>query len=122
MTASILLDLTTIQNLVELDDGGHELLTEMIAIFRDDTPRRIRDILIAVEQGNAEELSRAGHALKGGSGALGAYAMKNLAADLEVLGREGSTDAGQDLPQRLETVFRATLEALEAYLANLQAG
>lgn len=121
MTASNLLDLTTIQNLVELDDGGYGLLSEMIAIFRDDTPRRIRDILTAVEQGKAEELSRAGHALKGGAGALGAHAMKNLAADLEVLGREGSTDAGQDLPQRMEALFRATLDALEAYLADLQA-
>ena len=34
MSASDLLDMTTIQNLVELDDGGHGLLSEMIEIFR----------------------------------------------------------------------------------------
>ncbi len=119
MSTSDLLDLTTLQNLVELDDGGHELLSEMIGIFREDTPRRIRDILAAIAQGNAEELSRTGHALKGGSGALGAEAMRNLAAGLEALGRSGSTDAGADLPQRLESLFQASLAALEAYIANL---
>ncbi|MDR3683036.1 MAG: Hpt domain-containing protein [Geothrix sp.] len=119
MTASDLLDLTTLQNLVDLDDGGHELLSEMIAIFRDDTPRRIQDILGAIARGNAEELSRAGHALKGGAGALGAEAMRRLAAGLEALGRGGSTEADGDLPERLEALFQASLAALDAYVANL---
>ena len=120
MTPSDLLDLATLQNLVELDDGGHGLLSEMIDIFRDDTPRRIQDILTAASQGNAGELSRAGHALKGGSGALGAHALRILASDLEALGRSGSADAGPDLPARLETTFQATLSALEAYVRQLQ--
>jgi HPt (histidine-containing phosphotransfer) domain-containing protein len=120
MTASNLLDLTTLQNLVDLDDGGHGLLSEMITIFREDTPRRIRDILRAAAQGNAMELSHAAHALKGGSGALGADAMRKQSADLEALGRNGSTDAGPDLAERLEATFQASLAALEAYVARLQ--
>jgi HPt (histidine-containing phosphotransfer) domain-containing protein len=120
MTPSNLLDLTTLQNLVELDDGGPGLLSEMIAIFRDDTPRRIQDILAAAAKGNAEELSRASHALKGGAGALGAEAMRVLASDLETLGRGGSADAGPDLSARLETTFQASLAALEAYVGHLQ--
>ncbi len=120
MSTPDLLDMTTLQNLVELDDGGHGLLSEMIAIFREDTPHRLQDILAAIAQRNAEELSRAGHALKGGSGALGANALRALAADLEALGREGSTSAGQDLPARLEGTFQATLAALEAYVETLK--
>jgi HPt (histidine-containing phosphotransfer) domain-containing protein len=119
MTASDLLDLATLQNLVELDEGGHELLSEMIAIFREDTPRRIRDILSAIAKGDANDLSRTGHALKGGAGALGASAIRHLAAQLEALGRDGSTDAGADLPERLEALFQATLVALDAYVAGL---
>ncbi|NWJ41116.1 MAG: Hpt domain-containing protein [Geothrix sp.] len=120
MSASDLLDMTTIQNLVELDDGGHGLLSEMVAIFREDTPRRIQDILTAIAEGNAEELSRAGHALKGGSGALGANALRTLAAELEALGREGSSSAGPDLPGRLEGTFLASLAALEAIVEGLK--
>jgi len=120
MNTSDLLDLATLQNLVDLDDGGSGLLAEMIQIFREDTPRRISDIVKAAEAGQAEELSRAGHALKGGAGALGAKAMRYLAADLEALGRSGSADAGADLAARLEATFQASLEALEAYLAELK--
>jgi HPt (histidine-containing phosphotransfer) domain-containing protein len=119
MTAADLLDLTTLQNLVELDDGGHGLLSEMIAIFREDTPRRIQDILTAAGDGNAEDLSRAGHALKGGAGALGANAMRSLASELEALGRRGSTDVGTDLAERLNGTFLASLAALEAYVAKI---
>jgi signal transduction histidine kinase/CheY-like chemotaxis protein/HPt (histidine-containing phosphotransfer) domain-containing protein len=116
-----LLDAMTLQNLVDLDDGGSGLLCEMITIFREDTPRRIQDILVAAAKGNALEFSHAGHALKGGAGALGAEAMRCLAADVESLGRSGSADAGPDLAQRLEHTFQATLVALEAYAATLPA-
>jgi HPt (histidine-containing phosphotransfer) domain-containing protein len=120
MSPSDHLDLTTLRNLVDLDDGGHGLISEMIDIFREDTPRRLQDILTAAAQGNAEELSRAGHALKGGAGALGAKTLRDLAADLEALGRGGFSDAGADLSVRLESTFQASLAALEAYVAELQ--
>lgn len=114
-----LLDAMTLQNLVDLDDGASGLLSEMIGIFREDTPRRIQDILTAAAKGNALEFSHAGHALKGGAGALGAEAMRRLASDLEALGRSGSVEAGPDLANRLEHTFQASLVALEAYLATL---
>lgn len=120
MTPVKLLDPTTLQNLVDLDDGGTGLLREMIGIFRDDTPRRLRDILAAIAAGNAEALSHSAHALKGGAGALGAEAMRAVGAELERLGREGSVDAGADLPERLQALFSASLEALEAFAAQLE--
>ena len=121
MPPSDLLDLLTLRNLVELDDGSHGLISEMIGIFREDTPRRIQDILTAAAQGNAEELSRAGHALKGGAGALGAEAMRNLAADLEALGRSGSAAVDPNLAEQLEATFQASLTALEAFVREGEA-
>ncbi|WP_306590668.1 Hpt domain-containing protein [Geothrix sp. 21YS21S-4] len=120
MVPSDLLDPVTLQNLVDLDDGGPGLLSEMLAIFREDTPRRIHDILQAIQQGDFDGLSRAGHALKGGAGALGAKALRGLAADLEHLGRTGSVDGGSDLPLHLEATFQASLAALEAYVAGME--
>jgi HPt (histidine-containing phosphotransfer) domain-containing protein len=119
MAPSDLLDLTTLQNLVDLDDGKDGLLKEMIEIFRDDTPRRLQAILEAAAKGNVDEFSRTAHALKGGSGALGARSLRNLSAELEALGRDGSVDAGADLETRLWNLFRETLAALEAYAATL---
>lgn len=115
-----LLDMATLRNLVELDDGGTGLLSEMIQIFREDTPRRIQNILAAAAAGNAIELSHAGHALKGGAGALGASGMRQFAAEIETLGRDGSLVANPELPQRLEDLFQASLRALEAYAAKVQ--
>ncbi|WLT31832.1 PAS domain S-box protein [Geothrix sp. PMB-07] len=115
-----MLDHATLQNLVELDDGGSGLLSELIEIFREDTPRRIHDILAAAAKGDALEFSHAGHALKGGAGALGAAAMRRYAADIEALGRSGSVEAGPDLQADLERLFLDSLAALEAYAAKLR--
>ena len=116
MPPSDLLDLTTLQNLVDLDDGGFGLLAEMAAIFRDDTPRRLRDIRMALEDGDAEALSRSAHALKGGAGAIGARVLRAQAADLETLGRGGSADTPEGAAETLETAFREALVALEDYI------
>lgn len=116
MTSADLLDLTTLQNLVDLDDGGFGLLAEMTAIFRDDTPRRLRDIRMALEDGDAEALSRSAHALKGGAGAIGARVLRAQAADLEALGRGGSAEAPEGTAETLETVFREALAALDIYV------
>lgn len=116
MASPDLLDLTTLQNLVELDDGGHGLILEMIGIFREDTGGRIDDILAAADSQDPEAFSRAAHALKGGAGAMGAKTLRSLAADLEALGRNDSVEAGPDLRARLEAVFLASLAALEAYV------
>lgn len=116
MASSDLLDLITLQNLVDLDDGHFGLISEMIGIFRDDTPGRIEGILEAAARMDVEDFSRAAHALKGGAGALGAKALRAMAADLENLGRGGSVDAGEDLAARLQACFRASLAALGAYV------
>ncbi len=116
MTNSDLLDATTLRNLVELDDGSYGLMKEMIALFREDTPHRIQDILAAASQRDAEALSRSAHALKGGAGTLGARALRALAADLESMAKDGSADAGEDLPHRLEAAFQAALSALETFV------
>lgn len=116
MPSSDLLDLTTLQNLVDLDDGGFGLVAEMTVIFRDDTPRRLRDILLALETGEAEALSRSAHALKGGAGAIGAKALRALAAELEALGRSGSAHAPEGTAEALEATFQAAVAALEDYV------
>jgi HPt (histidine-containing phosphotransfer) domain-containing protein len=121
MPPSDQLDLTTLQNLVELDDGGFGLVAEMTALFQDDTPRRLRDIYTALADQDAEGLSRAAHALKGGAGAIGARVLRLLAADLEVLGRGGSAAAPPDTRATLDTAFQEAVAALEAYVRQGEA-
>ncbi len=102
MPSNDALDLTTLQNLVDLDDGEFGLVAEMRDIFRDDTPHRLVDIRKALAAQDAEALSRAAHALKGGAGAMGARALHAQAAELEALARGGSLAGVEDVWQVLE--------------------
>ncbi|HEX9080824.1 MAG TPA: Hpt domain-containing protein [Holophagaceae bacterium] len=116
MPSTDLLDLPTLQNLVDLDDGSTGLVAEMTALFREDTPRRIQELRQALALADADGFSRAAHALKGGAGAIGARLLRSQAAELEALGRGGSTQVPAGALEQLETTFQESLDALEAYI------
>lgn len=118
MASTDLLDLPTLQNLVDLDDGSTGLVAEMTDLFREDTPRRIQEIRSALSAADAEAFSRAAHALKGGAGAIGARALRTEAAELEALGRNGSVEVPDPTLGTLESLFQASLAALEAYVQD----
>ena len=118
MASTDLLDLPTLRNLVDLDDGSTSLVAEMTALFREDSPRRIREIRAALQDGAAEAASRTAHALKGGAGAIGAKALRALAAELEVLTRDPAATVPEATLEQLEATFQATLQALEDYIRS----
>lgn len=116
MASTDLLDLPTLRNLVDLDDGSTSLVAEMVALFREDSPRRIREIRTALQTGATETASRTAHALKGGAGAIGAKALRALAADLEALAGDPARAVPEAALDQLEATFQATLRALEDYI------
>jgi CheY-like chemotaxis protein len=63
--------------------GGRSLVEELAAIFVADARRRLSDLLAAIRAGDAPDLRRAAHALKGASGNVGATRLCELAASLE---------------------------------------
>ena len=68
--------------------GGDEaLLSELVAIFRQDLPAYIKEIKTAIDQGDDAELARAAHTLKGSLGTLGFAAAQALTLDLETMGQ-----------------------------------
>lgn len=116
MASTDLLDLPTLRNLVDLDDGSTSLVAEMTALFREDSPRRIREIRTALQAGAREAASRTAHALKGGAGAIGAKALRAQAAELEALANDPAATVPDAALDQLETTFQATLQALEDYI------
>jgi two-component system sensor histidine kinase/response regulator len=67
--------------------GDRELLREVVALFRGDTPTRLRRIERALQRRDGEALRSAAHALKGAIATVGAGAGRALVAELESLGR-----------------------------------
>ena len=67
--------------------GDRELLKEIVALFRSDSPKSLRAIKRAIDKGDNEALALAAHALKGSIATIGGQEGRRLAAELERLGR-----------------------------------
>jgi HPt (histidine-containing phosphotransfer) domain-containing protein len=108
------LDPEAIENLraINPDDGG-EFLRELIDIFLADTPKHLADLEAAIAVGQAENLTRAAHSIKGSSGNFGATGLATLARDMESLGKAADfSGAGQAMPA-LRAEFLRLHPALE---------
>jgi HPt (histidine-containing phosphotransfer) domain-containing protein len=89
-----ILDESKLQQLLDLDDGKAGLLREMTALFKAETPRRLKAILAGIEAESASTVMEAAHALKGASGLMGAELVFAQARDVELKAKTG------DLPPR----------------------
>jgi CheY-like chemotaxis protein len=90
--------------------GDARLLRELIALYRVESPSLRRAVRKAAAAGNADELRRAAHALKGALGTLGATRAFDAAAALEQAARSEST--GSSEVDRLEREMIALDRAL----------
>jgi len=92
-----------------------EVVREVVHAFIDSTPEIIERVVLAAEGEDHLEVSQAAHRLKGGCLAVGAGLLNDLAAELEVLGREQSDgERLRETAARLETAWKATRSALRA--------
>jgi two-component system, sensor histidine kinase and response regulator len=82
--------------------GDRELLGQVIAIFRGDTPAALRRMRKALEKHDAEALGHAAHAMKGAIATVGSSAGRAAAAELEQMARANRLDAAQGTLTRLE--------------------
>jgi len=71
------------------EEGGPDILTELIDIFVEDTPERLGELEGAVESDDAHGIEVAAHTLKSSCAQLGAAHLSELCRQMEVLGREG---------------------------------
>jgi HPt (histidine-containing phosphotransfer) domain-containing protein len=91
---------------------GDRFLTELIDIFLQDTPLRIKELSEAVSAGDAAVAMRAAHSIKGSAGNFGATAFARLAFECEIAAKAGSlTEVAKKLPT-LEATFAAVRSAL----------
>jgi HPt (histidine-containing phosphotransfer) domain-containing protein len=97
--------------------GEEDTVARLIALFLRETPARVADSRAALESGDAPSLERAAHALKGSAGTLGAYALRDLCAQLEDLADSGTVEGAAEVVDALAAAFeraRLVLEELRA--------
>ncbi|MFC4973110.1 PAS-domain containing protein [Halomonas beimenensis] len=95
-------------------DGNRELLDEMVEMFLEEAPRLMTEIDAALAAGEARDLRRAAHTLKGSARVVGGLAAGEAAQHLEALAKAGDLaragEARDTLAERLDELTPA-LEA-----------
>jgi HPt (histidine-containing phosphotransfer) domain-containing protein len=103
----------------ELQVPGLEgLLAELIGLFSEEAPRNLDRMRAALCSGNAAELARVAHALKGSAATLGARTMVATCLELETGGHAGRTVELAPALARLEAQTDEVVRALAALAAG----
>jgi CheY-like chemotaxis protein len=117
------LDSTVLAELRQFQgEGEPDIVQELAEAFQLETPPLLETLRQAVATGQAEQLKRAAHNLKGSSNNLGALKMAALSAELEAIGRQGTVEGTAELIICLEREYERVCQALVAKEAGVKGG
>ena len=100
--------------LLERVGGDREFLSELVSLFREDSPKQLERIRTAVEIGDSSEVQRGAHSLRGTLANLAARPAADLAAEIEHAGKSEDLLRAQAAFQNLKRELPRVLEALGA--------
>ena len=83
-------------------DGDTELLRELVEEFIEEIPKQMADLRDVLAEGDADQVERKAHSLKGAVGNFGAVTVFDLAYELENRGREHRLDGADAVLDQLE--------------------
>jgi HPt (histidine-containing phosphotransfer) domain-containing protein len=112
--ASNVIDHASLAALKELDaDGGDGVFAQIVQAFLENTPTLIAEARVALMQGQAGEVSRLTHTLKGSCSNFGAERLRDACMILELRAGEGVLDGADSQIDMIEQEFMAVRHALE---------
>jgi HPt (histidine-containing phosphotransfer) domain-containing protein len=98
-------------------EGDRGLLSELVELFRRESPRQLLNIRRSLEASDSRALREAAHAMKGSLGNFAAKGAAQAALALEVMGRDGVLDGADvrlaDLEQQVISQERSLVRFLE---------
>jgi len=89
-------------------------LHRLLRGFQEDCERLVRQLSEDLSAGRIESAIDAAHALKGGAGGVGAFALMHIAARVEKLSNRECTEMAPELRRDLEDCAKKTLDAIMA--------
>ncbi len=111
----------TAQGAVDLADllarveNDHDLLCELIVIFKEDFPRALQSLQESVAREDMKNVQDTSHALKGMLSGLSVMQAAATASRLEQMAHEGNTSGLTDALALLESQVAQLLPELDAY-------
>jgi len=94
-------DVVDFQSLLKRCLGKGELAEKLFAKFRSRLPDELNQLEVALKRGDCDEVASLAHRLKGAAGNLSAEPLRELAANLEDLGRSGKLESVEIWMDRL---------------------
>lgn len=114
MGSNQVLDMQVVEELLSLTDNGDpELLLDLINLFLDDGPAKIRSIVEGLEARDFDRMERAAHSLKGSAGNLGAQRLQHTCEQMQQATRSHQFEMVRTLAPLLESQFGDARQALE---------
>lgn len=92
--------------------GDEKLLDQVVKIFVDQAPRHLRELRLALAQGDTETVERTAHRLKGELGYLGVSGMSQKAGELEEMGEKHDLKKAAGAFPVFEQEITALLESM----------
>ncbi len=113
------LDMKVVEELMSFsDDGDPELLLDLIQMFLDDGPSKVRSITEGLIAGDFELMERAAHSLKGSSGNLGARHLQDACEKMQLASRQHQLDHVRSIAAEIVAAFAEADRALRELQAN----
>jgi len=113
------LDMSVVEELLSFaDDGDPELIVDLIRMFLEDGPCKVKAIVEGLEEGDFEKMERAAHSLKGSSGNLGAHFLQESCEQMQVASRQRELDNVTRLTPEISSHYEAAEVALRELLAT----
>ncbi len=115
ITGTDVIDQKALENIRALQsEGAEDILTRIITLFLDDTPKQLEKLHQALRDKDANTVRSIAHSLKSSSASLGALRMSTLLKELEEKGRTNSLVGAPELFVQVKNEFQKTIEALQA--------
>lgn len=105
-------DLLSLEETLERMTGDRELLYNLFQLFVADAPKKLTAIAAGFTDGDAYQVERTAHSLKGASATVGALRLCGVAAELEQAAKRKDQPAMDALRETLEDVCALTLDAM----------
>lgn len=100
-------------NLMFSDD--QDIFVEIYGDFKNSLPDMINEIKVAIEQKNPQELQISAHTLKGVLSTFCAIESKEIAFELECMGRDASFNNAENKLNELESLVKILLSDLDNF-------
>lgn len=107
------IDPAALANLKDIGGGDGSFVVELITMFGEDSPPRLDAIAAAIAAGDAAEVAKNAHSLKGTGANFGADRFRSLAQEIETAGKDGDIAGVPALLEDLRTEFVRVKQALD---------